>query len=745
MPRTRDAALPDLAACADEAIHLPGSIQPHGALVAMTEPDLVVRVASENCAAVLGVDAEHLLGRPLGDAGVGSLVPWDVTGSQLTLDPSEHFPMATTLRIDGRDEVVDAVLHRTDGLLVVEAERGAGPLPTIHSYQLTRTALGRIQRAYGLEALYQVAVEEVRRLTGFDRVMIYRFDEDWNGQVVAEDRADGLTSFLGLRYPASDIPAQARALYRSQWLRLIVDVGYRPVPLVPPVNPLTGRPLDLSHASLRSVSPVHVEYLHNMGVSASMSISLLDRGELWGLVACHHYAGPHQPPYEIRVAAEFLGQTLSARMVDTSAQESTHRLVEARSTISTLHTAVLDEGRPAALSLTQGSPTVLDLVRAGGAVVSVEGMDTSIGRVPPKEAVLELVRHAVAGGHEVLALTQVPEVLPGLAQANESVCGALVLTLPDEQFVVWCRPELVQTVSWGGDPRNAEVAYGEDDTVRIGPRKSFELWQETVRGRSETWSPTDIELAGLLRRALLEALYARSRRVASTAMLLQRSLLPEQLPAVPGWTLAAEYQPLLGGAVGGDWYDVLALSSGEVVCVLGDVAGHGVAAAGTMGQLRNGLRAYLVEEDRPARLLQRLDQLVDRLVPGVFATVTVLVLEPVTGVVKVASAGHPPVCLVPARSGARLVPVVPSPPLGLGGRSTPEETTLTLAPGDQLVAYSDGMVERRGESVSVGLSRLVRVASGVPEPLDLCARLIADCRDPAGEDDATVLVLRRDP
>ncbi len=745
MPRIQDAGLPDLAACADEPIHLPGSIQPHGALVAMTEPDLVVRVASENCAAVLGVEAEHLLGRPLGDAGVGSLVPWDVTGSQLTLDPSEHFPMATTLRIDGHDEVVDAVLHRTDGLLVVEAERGAGPLPTIHSYQLTRTALGRIQRADGLEALYQVAVEEVRRLTGFDRVMIYRFDEDWNGQVVAEDRADGLNSFLGLRYPASDIPAQARALYRSQWLRLIVDVGYRPVPLVPPLNPLTGRPLDLSHASLRSVSPVHVEYLHNMGVSASMSISLLDRGELWGLIACHHYAGPHQPPYEIRVAAEFLGQTLSARMVDTSAQESTHRLVEARSTIATLHTAVLDESRPAALSLTQGSPSVLDLVRAGGAVVSVEGMDTSVGDVPPREAVLELVRHAVAGGHEVLALAQVPEEVPGLAEVSESACGALVLTLPDEQFVVWCRPELVQTVSWAGDPRNAEVAYGEDDTVRIGPRKSFELWQETVRGRSETWSATDVELAGSLRRALLEALYARSRRVASTAMLLQRSLLPEQLPAVAGWTLAAEYQPLLGGAVGGDWYDVLALSSGEVVCVLGDVAGHGVAAAGTMGQLRNGLRAYLVEEDRPGRLLHRLDQLVDRLVPGVFATATVLVLDPTTGVVKVASAGHPPVCLVPAVRGARLVPVVPSPPLGLGGRSTPEETTLTLAPGDQLVAYSDGMVERRGESVSVGLSRLVRVASGVSEPLDLCARLIADCRDPAGEDDATVLVLRRDP
>lgn len=745
MTTSQGTGLPDLAACADERIHLPGSIQPHGALVAVTEPDLVVRVASANCAAVLGVEADRLLGRPLGDAGVGSLVPWDVTDSRLTLDPSEHFPMATTLRIDDHDEVVDAVLHRADGLLVVEAERGAGPLPTIHSYQLTRTALGRIQRADGLEALYQVAVEEVRRLTGFDRVMVYRFDEDWNGRVVAEDRAEGLNSFLDLRYPASDIPAQARALYRSQWLRLIVDVGYRPVPLLPPLNPLTGRPLDLSHASLRSVSPVHVEYLRNMGVRASMSISLLDRGELWGLIACHHYNGPHQPPYEIRVAAEFLGQTLSARMVDTSTQESTRRLVEARSMISTLHSAVLDETRPAAVSLTQGSPSVLDLVRAGGAVVSLEGVDASVGDVPPRDAVRELVRHAAAGGHEVLALPQAPEVLPGLAHLTESACGALVLSLPDHQFVVWCRPELVQTVSWGGDPRNTEVSSGEGDAVRISPRKSFELWQETVRGRSETWTPTDVELAGSLRRTLLEALYARSRRVASTAMLLQRSLLPERLPDVVGWTLAAEYQPLLGGTVGGDWYDVLALSSGEVVCVLGDVAGHGVAVAGTMGQLRNGLRAYLVEEDRPGRLLHRLDRLVDRLVPGVFATATVLVLDPTTGVVKVATAGHPPVCLVPAVGAARLADVVPSPPLGLGGRRTPEETTLALATGDQLVVYSDGMVERRGESVSVGLSRLVRVATGVTEPLDLCTRLIADCRDPAGEDDATVLVLRRDP
>ena len=152
---------------------------------------------------------------------------------------------------------------------------------------------------------------DVRTVTGFDRVMVYRFDAEWNGEVIAEDRRDDLEPFLGLRYPASDIPAQARALYATNWMRLIPDARYRPVPLEPAVNPLTGRPLDLSGAMLRSVSPVHLEYLANMGVVSSMSVSLIDRGRLWGLIACHHYAGPHRPSYTDRTAAEFLGRTAS--------------------------------------------------------------------------------------------------------------------------------------------------------------------------------------------------------------------------------------------------------------------------------------------------------------------------------------------------------------------------------------------------------------------------------------------------
>lgn len=745
MTDLRSRALPgDLAACEREPIHVPGAVQPHGVLLAVSEPDLVVRVASANCATWLGVRAEELLGRPVGDVVAGDLVPVDLAGPSSSSGASESYPISARLRVHGREVVADTVVHRSDGLLVVEMEPGTEPVTMHTAYRLSRTAAGRINGATEPDELYRIAVEEVRRLTAFDRVMVYRFDEDWNGEVVAEDRADGLNSFLGLHYPASDVPAQARALYRNNWLRLIADVDYEPVPLVPDVDPRTGQPLDLTHAALRSVSPIHIEYLRNMGVTASMSISLLDRGELWGLIACHHYSGPHRPPHDVRAAAEFLGQMLSLRLVEGTSQEELRQIALARSTLAALTAEVQDESRPAVTSLTQGPHSVLHLIPAGGAALFLEGREASVGAVPPPGVVRALVAHAAAGGHDVLALDRVPDVLPDLASAKDLACGALVLRLSDQQYVVWLRPELVQTVAWGGDPYNAAIAAAEGDGVRISPRKSFASWQETVSGRSEAWSAVDTELAGELRHDLIDALYGRSRRLASTAEILQRSLLPDRLPTVPGWSLAAQYRPMAGGDVGGDWYDVVTLDSGEVVCVLGDVAGHGIAAAGTMGQLRNGLRAYLVEDPRPGQVLRRLGRLVEKLLPTAFATATVVVLDPATGKARIASAGHPPVCLVPAEGEALLLPVEPGPPLGVTLGSRPAESTFTVGPGDLLVLYSDGMVERRSESMEVGLARLTRLSTGAADEVGLCTRLIADCRDPAGEDDATVLILRRD-
>src|SRR3712207_995811 len=303
--------------CADEPIAVPGAIQPHGALLAVTEPDLAVVVASANAAEVLGDDVGDLAAL-LGPADRDRLRA-GLAGDLVALNPMP-VPVA------GRD--LDLVVHRTDGLLVTEWEpvAGAGEAGSTWHRRLP-SVLQRLSATQTLDELTAVLARDVRGLTGFDRVMVYRFDPEWNGEVVAEDRRADLEPFLGLRYPASDIPAQARALYATNWLRLIPDATYRRVPLEPAVNPVTGRPLDLSGAMLRSVSPVHLEYLANMGVVASMSVSLLDRRRLWGLIACHSYRGPHRPSYADRVAAEFLGRTASLLLQTTGEAGEQGRVV----------------------------------------------------------------------------------------------------------------------------------------------------------------------------------------------------------------------------------------------------------------------------------------------------------------------------------------------------------------------------------------------------------------------------------
>ena len=735
----------DLDTCDREPIHVPGAVQPHGVLLALSEPDLVVRQVSSNSASMLGHEPADLLGRRLDEVVAGGLASAVHEASSDSSDPAEHFPLSTDVVVRGEVHPVDALLHRTGGVLVVEIEPGAGPLTFDLTYRSTRRAVSRINRAVSPGELYAIAAEEVRRLTGFDRVMVYRFDAEWNGQVVAEDKTDELNSFLGLRYPASDIPAQARALYTRNWLRLITDVGYRPAPLVPVDDPRTGQPLDLSHSTLRSVSPIHIEYLQNMGVSASMSISLLDRGDLWGLITCHHYSGPHRPPYEVRAAVEFHGQALSLRLVESTDRLEVARALEARSRLADLTTAVNDEVRPAAAALTAGPLTVLDLMPCTGVAVGLDGGYASVGEVPEPSVVRAHDAMAEMRGYEVHALDSLPTVMPKMAVTKEFASGALVLRVSSDQFVVWLRPEQVRTVDWGGDPHNKAIAAGEGDEVRLSPRKSFDLWRETVRLRSEPWLLADVELAGALRANLLDALYARTRRLASVAEVLQRSLLPDQLPTPLGWDLHAENSPTAGGDVGGDWYDAVTLPSGHIVCVLGDVAGHGISAAGTMGQLRNGLRAYLVEDESPSRVLARLSRLAGHLMPLALATATVVVVDLETGLARLASAGHPPACHVPPTGPAVLLPVQPWPPLG----AVPDlhepaiEVTVTIEPGASLVLYSDGMVERRTESIDIGLGRLARLASEPAAPKDLCGLLMRECRDPAGDDDATVLVLHR--
>jgi chemotaxis family two-component system sensor kinase Cph1 len=770
----------DLGNCEREPIHIPGSIQPRGALIAVSDPDWIVQQVSENLADLTGVGWREALGRPLADVlGVAAADEVIRSGSAFG-DLRERNPVEITLDVGGVPVPVDALLHRTsvdpgptmvvDGqpvadpaaalpvtALVVELEPARGPRPFSfpNTYQAVRGTTGALNRAATLQELYDITAGAVRELTGFDRVMVYRYDADYNGEVVAEAKAPHLNSFLGLHYPASDIPAQARALYEKNWIRLISDVGYDPVPLHPVAHPVGGRPLDLTFSALRSVSPIHIEYLQNMGVHASMSISLLQDDKLWGLIACHHYSGPHAPPYATRAAAEFLGSTLSVRLIDRARDEEFRRALQVRSTLAWLTAAALDEDRPLTETVL-GTPSLLDLIDADGVAVHLQGVRGCSGAELSPALADAIAGWAAGRGEDVVATDGLGAEAPRLAGPGSAVCGVLVLPLPEGQYVVWFRGEAVQHIDWGGDPHNKAIAEREGDGVRLSPRKSFERWREIVRNRSERWTAQEIGEATELRTHLLESLYARSRTIVRAAETLQRSLLSDP-PEPAHLEVAVRYVPAAREAqVGGDWYDVFQQPDGSTVLVIGDVVGHDTEAAATMAQLRGLLRGIAFDSATgPAGVLSRLDAAIAGLDLGALATVLVGRLDPPSaagsdGVTRLrwASAGHlPPLVVAPDGAQRLLVPARAGLLLGVDPHRPRSEQEAVLEEGSTLLLYTDGLVERRNQLFDDGVELLGRALADLRRlPVTaMCDQLIDRLLADGAEDDVALVAVRLRP
>lgn len=493
---------PDLSSCAREPIRIPGSIQPHGALIGLQEPHLEVVLASANASGMLGGNGD------LQGARLGQLVD---AASMKTLtqalhgDPRDANPLVLRLS-DGRP--VHGLAHRSDGLLLLEFE------PAETDEDQFRTAYRRLvrrfewlRRSQSLREISEIAVREMQRLTGFDRVMVYRFDSHANGEVIAEQCVDAeMESFLGLHYPASDIPAQARRLYVENPIRLIVDVNYTPVPINPDVNPLTRQPLNLSHAALRSVSPIHCEYLRNMGVGASMSISLLSGEELWGLIACHHRE-PFHVPYSTRLVCEFLAHVLSARIVEldrievlthkTRAYGVQSRLIDEMVSAPRFQEGLGVEGRQ-----------LTDLIRCNSAAVLFRGEVTRIGPAPEERAIRELgAALARRERHEVVATDCLASIHPPAADYVDIAAGAVAVPISADgsDLIFWFRDERIRSVTWAGNPDKAVIA-ADDGSARLRPRASFAAWVEQVRGQSEPWADWEIEVAADFRTALVASI-----------------------------------------------------------------------------------------------------------------------------------------------------------------------------------------------------------------------------------------------
>lgn len=483
--------------CEDEPIRIPGSIQPHGFLLCVRETDLSVMNASANVADLLQAGIDTILGKSLAWHFGSSFA--NTVAKALEQDTlSDANP--TLLSVKGK--AFDGILCRVQGLVLLELEpREESPA----ILQLLARAIRKLQAAPDIDALKQTAVTELRRLTGYDRVMLYRFGPGGDGEVWAEAKAPELDPFLGLHYPASDIPKQARELYRLNWIRLIASSAYTPVPIVPDVHPVTGNCLDLTYAALRSVSPVHLEYMRNMGLGASMSISLLAEGELWGLISCGH-TGPKFTAFEVRQACQAIGQLLSVQIEAFELRKKSALLSRRRPLCKALVAiAGATKAESTLQALLPGQSDLLALADADGAAIVVGQQVTTIGDCPPYEIIGELSRALYAQRYSEGLYAC--DHIGGLDLSDEvkgTVSGVLAIWLPrnDLNMVLWFRPERVHTVNWAGDPN--KLGQPQDGVRRLSPRKSFELWKQETRGRADPWSSVDIEIVRELRLGLIE-------------------------------------------------------------------------------------------------------------------------------------------------------------------------------------------------------------------------------------------------
>lgn len=494
----------DLDNCDQEPIHIPGSIQPHGVLLACHPETLVVEQVSQNVEQFLGMQAGDVLGRSLLTLFERACHP-DLEAVVSLEHPRENCPLRLVLP-DGKP--FDAVVHRSGEVLVVELEDFQDLPGTFHP-QLRRS-VARLHDALNPDELCRVAVEELRSLTGFDRVMAYRFDQEWNGSVVAEAKHEQLASLLGQQYPASDIPAQARRLYTVNWLRFVVDARYEPSPLLPADNPRTGEPLDLSASVLRSVSPIHCEYLQNMGVAASMSVSLVHGGKLWGLLACHHYSEKKRVPYSVRDSCEFLARTLSWQIA--SYEQAARASAEAET--ARIERVVYDEMMNAR-DFRDGLVTknLCALTEAQGVAVIYEGAVRSFGHVPVEEQIRDIAGWVESRLDDGMFVTdRLPKLWP-VPELDDCATGLLAVAISPAygDYVLWFRPSTEAVVDWAGHPYKDVVL--QDGVPRLSPRGSFELWRETVRGRSLPWQTWHVQGALHVRRAVLGGVRRRSAEI----------------------------------------------------------------------------------------------------------------------------------------------------------------------------------------------------------------------------------------
>lgn len=490
--------------CGSIPLHLVNLIQPHGALLVLDKKELRILQTSENVGTYLSIEAEELLEKPFAD-----FLPEDqykeILAKIKVQDSQDKIPFTLNLKVQEAEVPFSAlILPQQDYVLVELEESKSTPEESfVRLYQHIKYITSLLKQAGNCQQIAQRTTEELKHFTGFDRVLVYQFDPQWNGIVIGQAKEEDMADYMGLRFPASDVPKQARDLYFRNPYRLIPTRLYTPVRLIPVVNPLTQRFTDLSESNLRSVAKVHLEYLANLNIVASMSLPIIIENKLWGLISCHHKTAKH-PGYEMRSAMELLTGILSAQLEAKQREEHMALRVELRN----MHVMLMEQLYSSvhfADGILEGKSSIKDLLSLTGAAVVYEGNIWTSGSTPDKQDIKELASWLRRSKNSrTFSTDTLPQDYPNSKSYKNKASGLISLPINAEHgdFILGFRPEVTQTVSWGGNPDNAIQL--EPDGKTYHPRNSFATYQATVRNTSLPWKQEELEAAETLRNAVLE-------------------------------------------------------------------------------------------------------------------------------------------------------------------------------------------------------------------------------------------------
>ena len=565
-------------------------------------------------------------------------------------------------------------------------------------------------------------------------MVLYHFHPDGHGEVVAEDRVPELESYLHQHFPASDIPVQARNLYLKKASQLIATSTYVPVPLIPPLDPTTGQPLDLSLAELRSVSPHHLEYMRNMGTAATISLSLVQEGKLIGMITASARE-PRLVSYVRRRACEILAQQVTLQLGALTQSHLLKRQLDYQLVRSDLLRQVVATGDIAA-GLCSGDVTLLDLVDSDGAVARIGGVITSVGAVPLDDQILELVNWISQNDESAnISSEALEEDYPGLASLIPSFAGIQLWQCgPRGDFLAWFRNEVLQTIDWLGD----QSLLNRD--TPLSPRNSFSIWRQSVSGTSLPWLPEEITQIGELIRDL-DGVRAQQAAAAdlSRAGEVQRALQPKDSAPAPGFDVAGACMP--SSTVGGDFYDWYSIEGG-LAFTLGDVMGKGVGAGMIAAAVRTSLRTDRGNPDSSVAVAHASSMLnADLAEASSFATLFHSRLNSDSGKISFTDAGHG-LSIIVRKDGASVHLKGGNFPIGLALGEDFTEQFEELQSGDMLVSFSDGVLDMPNGGLDA-IEFISDLARHSPTPQLLVDAIVSAAANLTMPDDITIIAVKR--